>query len=258
MDTKEIWIIGTEPPCPRCDYLTRMVKDVVSDLQLAVSVRHLSYTGEEARQFAASYGLEPGTAKDVARRLAVDIDWEKVHAVIGGSDNADRASRETSCCPATADRWSPELDELLRPCEKKSHQAGIMMTPVLVVGGRCVHQGSVPAREQIVTFIGDFYGGVAGTSLHNRIVEVLGPGCAKCNQLHQNVLEAVANSGLHASVTVKKRTDPGYFQTMGVTVTPALVVDGRIRSNGRVPTADQIVDLLREGLPGTGSREPTG
>lgn len=246
MDEKEIWIIGTEPPCPRCDYLTRMVRDVVGDLQLEVAVRHLSYTGEKARRFAASCGLEPGTAKDVASKLAVDIDWEKVHAVIGGPDPADSAPREASCCTAIAARWSPELDELLRPCEKKSREAGIMMTPVLVVGGRCVHQGSVPDREQVVQVISDFYGGIVGPGPQNRMVEVLGPGCAKCNQLYQNVLEAVAHSGLHESVTVKKRTDLGYFRTMGVTVTPALVVDKRVRSHGRVLTVDQIVDFLRE------------
>jgi hypothetical protein len=84
MNAQEIWIIGTEPPCPRCDYLTRMVQDVVRDLGLTVSVRHMSYTGEEARRFAAACGLEPGTAKDDARKAAVDIDWDKVHALIDG------------------------------------------------------------------------------------------------------------------------------------------------------------------------------
>jgi hypothetical protein len=246
MDKQEIWIIGTEPPCPRCDYLTRMVKDVVNDLRLSVSVRHLDYTGEEARQFATACGLEPGTAKDVARKLAVDIDWEKVHAVIGEPDPMNSASREESCCPTIAARWSPELDELLRPCETKSREAGIMMTPVLVVGGRCVHQGSVPTREQVVQWISDFCGGLTEANQYNRMVEVLGPGCAKCDQLYQNVLEAVAHHDLHESVTVKKRTDLGYFQRMGVTVTPALVINGQVRSKGMVLTADQIVELLQK------------
>ena len=149
MHAQEIWIIGTEPPCPRCDYLTRMVRDVVGELGLTVSVRHLSYMGEEARRFAATCGLEPGTAKDVARKAAVDIDWDKVHALIDGSGPKDDASQEASCCPTAAIRWSPALD-LPRPCEAKAHAAGIMMTPVLVVAGRRVHQGSVPTPTSVM------------------------------------------------------------------------------------------------------------
>lgn len=39
MNAQEIRVIGTEPPCPRWDCLTRMVQDVVSDLGPRVSVR---------------------------------------------------------------------------------------------------------------------------------------------------------------------------------------------------------------------------
>ncbi|MFZ3046221.1 MAG: MTH895/ArsE family thioredoxin-like protein [Desulfatirhabdiaceae bacterium] len=248
MAEQEIWIIGTEPPCPRCDYLTRMVKDVVSDLQLTVPVRHLNYTGKEARQLAAACGLEPGTAKDVARRTSVDIDWNKVYALIGGPAPSDEPSQRDTCCPMTAKQWSPQLDELLRPCEKKAREAGIMMTPVLVIGGRCVHEGSVPGRELIVNWVRAFCGG--GTEIvpdNRRVAEVLGPGCAKCDQLYQNVLEALARADLSGSVTVKKRSDLGYFQKMGVTVTPALAIDGRVLSTGRVLTPDQIVETLLQG-----------
>jgi hypothetical protein len=248
MNEQEIWVIGTEPPCPRCGYLSGMVKDVLSDLQLPVSVRHLGYTDKEARQFAATYGLEPGTAKDVACKAAVDIDWEKVHALIDVPDSAGNISPKESCCPTTIGaRWSSELDELLRPCEIKSRDAGIMMTPVLVVGGRCVHQGSVPAREQVVRWVKDVYGDLAENDPDNCIVEVLGPGCAKCDHLYQNVIEALNRVNLSESVTLKKRTDFLYFQRLGVTVTPALVIDGRVRSKGRVLTADQIIDLLQKG-----------
>ena len=73
MTTEENWIIGTEPPCPRCDYLTRMVKDIVTTAGTAASVRHLAYICNAARQFAASLGLQPGTAKDVARVAANQV-----------------------------------------------------------------------------------------------------------------------------------------------------------------------------------------
>jgi hypothetical protein len=247
MNAQEIWIIGTEPPCPRCDYLTRMVQDVVSDLKLPVDVRHMSYTGEEARRFAATCRLKPGTAKDVARMAAVDIDWDKVHALVDGSGPKDDAQLETSCCPTAAARWSPALDELLRPCETKAREAGIMMTPVLVVAGRCVHQGSVPSREQVVQWVKDFCGGQRDTEPIKRVVEVLGSGCAKCDQLYHNVLEAVTQTDLEDRVTVKKRTDIGYFQKMGVVVTPGLIIEGQVVSKGKVLTPDQIVEYLQAG-----------
>lgn len=246
MGTKEIRVIGTEPPCPRCDYLARMLKDVVAEMRISVPVRHLSYTGEEARRFAAIYGLEPGTAKDVARKAAVDIDWDEVYTFINGSGLKDSSPQNESCCLTTADQWSTELDELLRPCEVKAQAAGIMMTPVLVVGDRCVHQGSVPEREQVVEWVRDFCGGLADLDQDKCVVEVLGPGCAKCDQLYQNVTQAVAKANMHERVTVKKRKDIGYFREMGVAITPGLVIDGRVVSKGKVLAEDRIYDILRK------------
>ena len=246
MDTKEIRVIGTEPPCPRCGYLTRMVKDVVGEMRIPVPVRHLNYTGEEARRFAATYGLKPGTAKDVARKAAIDIHWDDVYAYVNGSASKNISTQNESCCPTTADQWSKELDELLRPCEIKATAAGIMMTPVLVVGDRCVHQGSVPEREQVVEWVRDFCGGLADSDQDKCVVEVLGPGCPKCDQLYQNVTEAVVKSNMYERVTVKKRQDIGYFKEMGVAVTPALVIDGRVVSKGKVLAEDRIIDILRK------------
>jgi small redox-active disulfide protein 2 len=79
------------------------------------------------------------------------------------------------------------------------------------------------------------------------VVEVLGPGCAKCDQLYDNVLNAVSRAGLHERIMVRKRTDIGFFQKMGVAVTPGLVIDGQVVSKGRVLTTDQIADILQKG-----------
>jgi hypothetical protein len=59
MTTEENWIIEAEPPCPRCDYLTRMVKDIVTTADVPASVRHLAYNCNAARRFAASLELQP-------------------------------------------------------------------------------------------------------------------------------------------------------------------------------------------------------
>jgi hypothetical protein len=78
------------------------------------------------------------------------------------------------------------------------------------------------------------------------IVEVLGPGCMKCDTLYDNVLKAVAQSGMGARVKVRKRTDIAYFQDMGVYVTPGLVIDGTVVSKGKSLTSDQVTDCLKE------------
>ena len=240
MATDDIWIIGTEPPCPRCDYLTRMVKDIVTTSGLSVAVKHLAYTSEEARVFAAALRLEPGTAKDVAGRASVDVDWHRIHEMVNGSGG------ESTCCPTAATRWSPALDEALRPCERIAIETGIMMTPVLVIGGRLVHQGSVPERQRVTEWINECFPGAADRDLGRHILEVLGPGCAKCNALFDNAVQAVNLTGIGGRVTVRKRTDMAYFQEMGVFITPGLVIDGTVVSKGKVMTVEQIADCLSD------------
>lgn len=252
MATDDIWVIGTDPPCPRCDYLTRMVKDIVAISGLSINVKHLAYTSEEAQVFAAALGLEPGTAKDVACRASVDVDWQRIHGLVNGS------GRESTCCPTAAARWSPALDEALRPCERIAIETGIMMTPVLVIGGRLVHQGSVPEHQRVTEWINECFTGDANRDPERHILEVLGSGCAKCDTLYENVIQAVSLTGMGGRVTVRKRTDVSYFQEMGVVITPGLVIDGIVVSKGKVMSADQIADRLSDHLPvDAGSRMDT-
>ena len=74
-------------------------------------------------------------------------------------------------------------------------------------------------------------------------IQVLGTGCAKCKQLTANAEKAVAELGL--DVTVEKVEDVREIMKFGVISTPALVVDGQVRSLGRVLTADAIKEFLR-------------
>jgi hypothetical protein len=67
------------------------------------------------------------------------------------------SSRQSQCCPSAAAIWTPELDDALRPCEDKALEAGIMMTPVLVMNGKPVHQGSVPDADQTRNWIESTY-----------------------------------------------------------------------------------------------------
>ena len=76
-------------------------------------------------------------------------------------------------------------------------------------------------------------------------VQILGMGCAKCKALEQHAREAVADLGLDAEI--EKVTDIEAIMAMGVMMTPALAVDGEVKSVGRVLTKDQVVQYLKGG-----------
>jgi small redox-active disulfide protein 2 len=76
-------------------------------------------------------------------------------------------------------------------------------------------------------------------------IQILGSGCAKCRLLEENVKTAVKNTGVSAEVG--KVTDPEQIIGFGVMMTPALVVDGEVRSSGRVLSADQVAQIIAPG-----------
>ncbi len=69
-------------------------------------------------------------------------------------------------------------------------------------------------------------------------IKVLGPGCPKCKQTEQNVKDAVAETGVDA--TVEKVTDIMEIAGFGVFGTPAVVIDGEVKSVGKIPTKEDI------------------
>jgi small redox-active disulfide protein 2 len=75
-----------------------------------------------------------------------------------------------------------------------------------------------------------------------KLIQVLGPGCPKCEKLKKNAETAVQELGIEA--TVEKVTDIGVITGFGVMMTPALVIDGEVKLVGKVPTAEDIKKLL--------------
>lgn len=73
-------------------------------------------------------------------------------------------------------------------------------------------------------------------------IEVLGPGCKNCSALEKATNEALSELGMDASV--EKVTDYAKIAGYGVMSTPALVVDGEVRTVGGVPSVDEIAGLL--------------
>ncbi len=78
-----------------------------------------------------------------------------------------------------------------------------------------------------------------------RKIEVLGPGCDNCKMLEKNAREAVMMSGVEAEIV--KVTDGRMIAGYGVMHTPGLVIDGKVVSTGRIPSAGNIALWLDEG-----------
>jgi small redox-active disulfide protein 2 len=73
-------------------------------------------------------------------------------------------------------------------------------------------------------------------------VKVLGSGCAKCNQLEASVKEAIEKLGM--DMAVGHVTDFSQITAYGVMSTPALVVDGKVVSAGKVLKTEEAMKLL--------------
>jgi small redox-active disulfide protein 2 len=69
-------------------------------------------------------------------------------------------------------------------------------------------------------------------------IQILGTGCPKCKQLFANAEEAVKTLGIEAQIEkVEKIPD---IMKFGVMITPALVVDGVVKSAGKMLSAEDI------------------
>jgi len=73
-------------------------------------------------------------------------------------------------------------------------------------------------------------------------IKVLGTGCPKCKSLEKAVKDAVAETGIHASVS--KVEDIVAIMNYGVMTTPALVINGKVVIKGRVPSVEEIKNLI--------------
>ena len=69
-------------------------------------------------------------------------------------------------------------------------------------------------------------------------IKVLGPGCPKCEETEKRVTEAIAEAGIETSVDKVK--DIMEIAKHGVFMTPAVVVDGEVKSVGKIPSKEQI------------------
>ncbi len=73
-------------------------------------------------------------------------------------------------------------------------------------------------------------------------IKVLGTGCAKCKTLEKLTREVIEQNGIDA--TVSKVEDIMEIMKYGVMATPALVVDGEVVIKGRIPSLEEIKQIL--------------
>jgi small redox-active disulfide protein 2 len=74
-------------------------------------------------------------------------------------------------------------------------------------------------------------------------IKILGSGCAKCEQLKKNTQQAAESLGIE--YRLEKVTNMLDISSYGVMLTPALVVDGEVKSVGKVLAPDAIAALLK-------------
>ena len=75
-------------------------------------------------------------------------------------------------------------------------------------------------------------------------LQILGTGCPKCKKLAENT-EAAARD-LDIEYEIEKVTDINEIMKFGVMMTPALAVDGEVKSVGNVPSVEEVKNLLTE------------
>lgn len=77
-------------------------------------------------------------------------------------------------------------------------------------------------------------------------IEVLGPGCSKCKTLENLTREVVAETGIEAEI--EKVEDIMRIMNYGVMTTPALVIDQKVVSKGRIPSKSEIKEYINLNL----------
>jgi small redox-active disulfide protein 2 len=75
-------------------------------------------------------------------------------------------------------------------------------------------------------------------------IEILGTGCPKCKKLTELAEKAVKDTGISAEISkVDKIND---IMNYGVMITPALVIDGKVKVSGRIPSEEEIKNWIKK------------
>jgi small redox-active disulfide protein 2 len=73
-------------------------------------------------------------------------------------------------------------------------------------------------------------------------IQVLGPGCTKCKTLYESASKAVQELAIEAQI--EKVQDIQKIMAFEILMTPGLVIDGVVKSAGRVPNVEEIKKMI--------------
>jgi small redox-active disulfide protein 2 len=74
------------------------------------------------------------------------------------------------------------------------------------------------------------------------VIKVLGPGCVQCDRLEQELIQVMAETGIMADIEhVRNIKEIGQYGVMG---TPALIINGKVKSVGKVPPENKLKEWL--------------
>jgi len=77
-------------------------------------------------------------------------------------------------------------------------------------------------------------------------IKILGSGCANCELLKQLVQKVLDTLGVEAEMT--KITDPAIYTDYGVMSTPALIINEKCHSSGRIPSLNELTQIIQTQL----------
>ncbi len=75
-------------------------------------------------------------------------------------------------------------------------------------------------------------------------IQIAGPGCPRCQATEKNVKTACAELGIAADIS--HLYDIKEFAKLGILMTPAVIIDGKVVISGKVPTVEEIKKILSE------------
>jgi small redox-active disulfide protein 2 len=76
-------------------------------------------------------------------------------------------------------------------------------------------------------------------------IKVLGTGCTRCNELEKMCFNVAAENNIDADI--KKISDLKEIMSYGIMQTPGLVINGKVKLSGKLPTATSLLHWMQEG-----------
>jgi small redox-active disulfide protein 2 len=80
------------------------------------------------------------------------------------------------------------------------------------------------------------------SALNVKVIEVLGPGCARCHETHRVVRHVIDQAGVECALQKNESIDR--MVELGVLRTPAIAIDGRVVHQGSIPKSEDVRRLL--------------